>query len=188
MSNDFTPSATPNGYDAAGQQTAAFLPEGVDVHASVAAGQTVQHQPVPAEGGGYKAAGGAIRQSMRDRIAARRPYSSQLVRVEAWEETVEVRSLPLGLRNDMMMRVMDPETKEPNVELLFPELIIRASHDPETGERIFADDDLALINGLDAGAADEVAKVAMGLSGMGEKQKDAEAGKSSETATSVSPS
>lgn len=188
MSDSFTPSATPNGYDASGNQTQAFVPDGVDVAASVAAGAPVQHQPVPGETAGYLAPGGALRGSLRDRIAARRPYTSQLVTVEAWGETVEVRSLPLGVRNDMMLRVMDPETKEPNVQLLFPELIIAASHDPETGEKVFSDDDLAFINGLDAGAADEVAKVAMDLSGMGEKQKDKEAGKSYATETSGSPS
>lgn len=183
MSDSFIPSATPNGYDASGQPTAAFVP---DTAESITAPAQVHN--IPAETAGYLAPGGTVRPSQRERLAARRPYTSQSVTIAAWEETFEVRSLPLGLRNDMMMRVMDPETKEPNVQLLFPELIIAATHDPETGERTFSDDDLAFINGLDAGAADELAKVAMGLSGMGEKAKDTEAGKSSETATSVSPS
>jgi hypothetical protein len=125
---------------------------------------------------------------MRERIAARRPYSVELKYVKSWDETVEVRSISLGVRNEMMERVMDPETKEANVKLLIPELLIQCAYDPQTGERVFADDDLAFLNGQDSGAADEVAEVAMRLSGMVEGAKDEEAGKSSETETSVSAS
>lgn len=186
MTENFTPSATPNGYDAAGQQTAAFVPEGAPVEAAAQA--PVQHQPVPGETEGFKAPGGAVRPSMRDRIANRRPYSTEEIYVKSWDETIEVRSISLGVRNDMMERVMDPETKEANVKLLIPELLIQTAYDPETGARVFADDDLAFLNGQDSGAADEVAAVAMRLSGMVEGDKDKEAGKSSETATSVSAS
>lgn len=148
----------------------------------------VQHALVAGETEGYKAPGAALRPSMRDRIAARRPYSAETVYVPSWDERVEVRSISLGLRNEMMERVLDPETKEANVKLLYPELLIRTAYDPETGERIFADDDLAFIDGQDAGAADIVAKVAMRLSGMADGEKEKEAGKSSETETSVSAS
>lgn len=181
MSTEFVPSTTPDGFDAQGNQTPAYAPE-------TAHEAPRQVLPVPAETDGFRAPGGGLRPSLRERIAARRPYTTQDVYVPAWEETVQVRSLSLGVRNEMMERVMDPETKEPNLQLLFPELLIRTAHDPETGERIFADDDLAFINGQDAEAADTVAKVAMELSGMAEKSKDEAAGKSSETATSVSAS
>lgn len=178
MTENFIPSSTPDGFDVNGAQTAAYAPEG----------SPAQVAPVAGETEGYKAPGGALRPSMRERLALRRPYTSEPVYVPSWDETVEVRSISLGLRNEMMDRVMDPETKEANVKLLYPELLIRTAYDPETGERIFADDDLAFINGQDAGAADTVAKVAMRLSGMVEGDKDAEAGKSSETETSVSAS
>lgn len=178
---NFTPSATPNGYDASGNMTAAFVPEG-------APAAPVQVLPVPGETQGFKAPGGTVRGSMRDRIAARRPYTSELKHVASWDETIEVRSISLGVRNDMMERVMDPETGQANVKLLIPELLIQTAYDPATGERVFAEDDIAFLNGQDSGAADELAAVAMRLSGMVEGDKDKEAGKSSETATSVSPS
>ncbi len=196
VSDTFTPSTTPDGYDVTGAQTAAYVPEGApadpilaNIADYVAAAEApVQHHVVPGETEGYKAPGGGLRASLRDRIANRRPYSTEKVYVKSWEEWVEVRSISLGVRNEMMERVMDPETKEADVKLLYPELLIRTAFDPENGERIFADDDLAFINGQDAGAADEVAKVAMRLSGMVEGDKEKEAGKSSETATSVSVS
>jgi hypothetical protein len=178
VSDTFVPSTTPDGFDASGNQTAAYAPEGAPK----------QVLPVVAETGGFKAPGGALRPSMRDRIAARRPYTTELLYVPSWDETVEVRSISLGVRNEMMERVMDPETKDVNAKLLYPELLITTAYDPETGERIFADDDIAFIDGQDAGAADAVAKVAMKLSGMADESKDKEAGKSSATETSDSAS
>lgn len=192
MTENFTPSSTPDGFDAAGNVTPSYIPDSPESITSRAPEahipSPVQHQLVPGETDGYKAPGGTVRLSQRERIAARRPYTAKKVYVEGWDEWVEVRSIALGVRNEMMARVMDPETKEANVQLLIPELLIQTAYDPETGERTFADDDLAFINGQDSGAADTVAKVAMELSGMVEKAKETEAGKSSETETSVSPS
>lgn len=183
---EFTEGSTPNSYDANGARTADFQPAQEGTSAPVQA--PVQHSGTPGETDGYKAAGGSVRQSIRDRIAAVRPYASEIIPVPAWGVDIEVRSITLGLRNDMLASVIDPETKEADVKKLYPELIIRSAHDPETGERVFADDDLAFINGRDAGSADLLAKAALRLSGMTDEAKDAEAGKSSETETSVSPS
>lgn len=177
--SEFVEGSTPNSYAADGSKTAAFVP-------ASPAEAPAQTEATPGETEGHKAAGGALRRSVRDRIAARRPYASETV--EAFDEQIEVRSISLGLRNEMLASVIDPETKEADVKKLYPELIIRSAFDPETGERIFSDDDLAFINGLDAGDADILAKAAMRLSGMTDDAKDKEAGKSSETATSVSPS
>ncbi|WP_411721495.1 hypothetical protein [Mycetocola sp.] len=152
-----------------------------------AAAQTQTH-PTPGETDGHRAAGGALRPSIRDRIAAARPYASEVVDFPLWDVKIEVRSISLGLRNEMLASVIDPETKEADVKRLYPELIIRTSFDPETGERVFSDDDLAFINGLDAGSGDKLAKPALKLSGMTDDAKDEEAGKSSETETSVSAS
>lgn len=137
-----------------------------------------QVQVVAGEAGGYRAPGGVTRPSMRDRIIALRPYTSELVEVPAWGETVEVRSLPLGERNDMMMSVMDPVTNKPDLKAMYPALLIATAYNPETGEKVFAPDDAATIQGLDANAVDRVAKAALNLSGMGKDDKDAAASKS----------
>ena len=179
MTEQFVEGATPNSYDAAGAPTAAFQP------ATGTEGHAPQVVPVESETAGYKGEGGAIRTSIRDRIRAARPYTKELVEVEEWEATIEVRSISLGLRNEMMLSVIDPDTKQADVRKLYPEMIIACSYDPETGEKVFADDDAAFLNGLDAGVLDKIAKPAMELSGMNEKSKDAAAGKSSETETSV---
>lgn len=146
------------------------------------AAHEVAHQPqvqvVPGEAGGYRAPGGATRPAMRERIATRRPYISTLISVPQWEETIEVRSLPLGERNEMMMSVMDPETNKPDVKAMYPALLIAACYDPETQEKVFSEDDAATIQGFDANAVDLLAKEALSLSGMGKDDKDAAASKS----------
>lgn len=182
MSN-FVEGATPDSYANDGSRTDGFVAAPVDASAPAP-----QVSAVPAETDGYRGAQGVVRGSIRDRLAARRPYVSEIVEVEEWEEKFEVRSIALGVRNDMLASVIDPETKEADTQKLYPELIIRSTYDPETGLRVFADDDLAFINGLAAGPSDKLAKAAMKLSGMTDDAKDKEAGKSSETETSVSPS
>lgn len=179
---EFAEGATPNSYDAAGARTEAFQPAGgTEPHSP-------QVVPVAGETGGYKAEGGGVRESIRDRIQKARPYTKELVEVAEWDVAIEVRSISLGLRNEMMLSVIDEDTKQADIRKLYPEMIIACSYDPETGDKVFASDDAAFLNGLDAGILDKIAKPALKLSGMNDDSKDKEAGKSSETETSVSPS
>ncbi|ATW59940.1 tail assembly chaperone [Arthrobacter phage Waltz] len=152
--------------------------------AAPAAPVPAQVAVVASELGGYRAPGGGARLSIRDRAVAARPYQAENVEVPEWDATVEVRSLPLGERNEMMAEVMD-EDGNADFQAMFPALLIRSAFDPETGERVFAHDDTATINGLDSKVVDRVAEVALKLSGLTDKAKDLEAGKSSKTVTSV---
>jgi hypothetical protein len=132
----------------------------------------VQHAPVPSETGGYLAPGGKVRRSIRDRIAAARPYVSERVEVEEWDAVIEVRSLTLGERQAMFVELSDPETGELDKSLLEAGYIRACAYDPETGERVFADDDLDFIQNLAAGTADKVGQAAMKLSGNVEKKPE----------------
>lgn len=149
--------------------------------------QPEQRHIVPGEQDGYRAPGGSVRMSTRDKIAAARRYSAETVDVPEWDTQIEVRTLALGVRNEMMEKVMD-EDGEADLKSLYPEMLIASCYDVETGEPVFAEDDAAFINDLDAAAVDKVAEVALKKSGMKEKAEEEAAGKSSETATSVSPS
>jgi hypothetical protein len=132
-------------------------------------GAHVQHTIVPSETGGYLAPGGNVRRSIRDRIKAARPYVSEQVEVPEWEATVEVRSMSLGERQQMFVDLSDPETGDLDKSLLEAGYIRACTFDPETGERVFQDDDLDLIQSLAAGTADRVGQVAMKLSGNADK-------------------
>lgn len=124
----------------------------------------VQHAPVPSETAGYLAPGGKLRTSIRDRIAAARPFVSELVPVEEWDSTIEIRSLSLGERQAMMVQLVDDEGNL-DKEVLEAAYIQACSWDPETGKRVFADDDLDFIQSRPAGSMDKLGNVAMRLSG-----------------------
>jgi len=119
---------------------------------------------VPSETAGYLAPGGNLRRSIRDRIAAARPFVSELVPVEEWDATIEVRSLTLGERQAMMVELVDDDGNL-DKEVLEAAYIRACAYDPETGERVFGDDDLDFIQSRAAGSMDKVGNVAMRLSG-----------------------
>lgn len=164
----FVEGTTPDAYNADGTPNAVAL----------------QVAPVPSEDGGYKAPGGGVRRSIRDRITAARRYKAETVPVEEWDAEIEVRSLTLGERNELLSEILDEEGNG-DFKLIFAPLLIGACYDPETGEKVFAPDDAATINGLDPVSVDKVAEVALRLSGLDQKAKDNAAGKSSKTASSV---
>lgn len=148
-----------------------------------AAQQFVRHDPA-AETSGYLAKGGEVRQSIRDRIAAVAPYTAMLVTVEEWDNVqVEVRSLSLGERNAMLAKAADNGGAGADISTIYPEMVMRCTFDPETGEKIFGDDDEGFINSRPANLVDKLAMPAMELSGMKDSEKavDDAAKKSSET-------
>lgn len=140
-------------------------------------------EPV-SETGGYKAPGGEVRRSIRDRIAAIAPYTKKLVTVEAWDNVVvEVRSLSLGERNQMLQKAAEDEGAGADISTIYPEMVMRCTYDPDTGEKVFNDDDEAFINSRPANLVDELAIPALELSGMKDSNQavDDAAKKSSET-------
>jgi hypothetical protein len=144
---------------------------------------------VPAgEAGGYKAPGGQPRRSIRDRIASVRPYKSEIVNVPEWDGVdIEVRSVTLGERQEIMAEIMDEEGNAP-VARIMTQFIIACSFDPETGEKVFSHDDEEFVNSRNAGPADKIGTAAMKLSGMGKQVEEEEAKKSSPAEASASSS
>lgn len=136
-------------------------------------------QPVAGEPTGHLAAGGAVRTSIRDRIASHAAYKSKLVHIEEWGVDIELRSMSLGERNGMITKAKgDAGDQDTDISVIYPELIMRCAHDPETGEKVFAEDDTAFINSLPAELMDKLALPAMAISGMGEKADEDAAKKS----------
>jgi hypothetical protein len=147
-----------------------------------------QAHTVPAETAGYQAPGGGVRRSIRDRIASVRPYKSEIVNVPEWDGVdIEVRSVTLGERQEIMAEIMDEEGNAP-VARIMSQFIIACSFDPETGEKVFSHDDEEFVNSRAAGPADKIGTAAMKLSGMGKAMEDEEAKKSSLPGTSGSNS
>lgn len=191
---DFTPSETPDGYDFRGNRTENFVPEGTDVPAEVLAplpeptAVLTDTVSVASETGGYKGAGGTLRDDIRSRIKRVKPYSSVEVSIPEWDVTVEVRSLSLGDRDEMAILMVGEDGQNQDRSKFYPSIIMATTHDAN-GDKVFTPADLPWLRSLDAHLLDRIAKAAMELNGFTEKSGVEEAaGKSSETTTSESGS
>lgn len=200
MTEQFQESADPNGYDARGNKTDAFVPVSTEDFAPAVSVPAVtpsealapapaQVHPVSAESDGYRAPRGLTREEIRSRIRKVRPYSSVQVVIEEWDIEVEVRSMSLGDRNDMALLMVNADGQN-DMKQFYPLVIATCTYDGE-GEKVWGEEDIAWLNSLDAHILDKIAKPAMELNGFGEeasKVVEDAAGKSSETATSESVS
>lgn len=106
--------------------------------------------------------------ALRDKIFEAQDIESELVEVPEWGVTIDVRGMTGGDRSRLMSKALDPDTGNINVEVIYPELVIASSYDPEDGGRVFTDGDTAAIQEKSAAAIDRVAKVALRLSGLAE--------------------
>lgn len=115
---------------------------------------------------------------LRDKILAAEDIESEVVPVPQWDAKIEVRALDGRARARFFTQYINPETGDMDYERMYPSLLIQTCFDPETGEKVFTDDDHDALNAKSGAALETVAKVALRLSGLG---KDAvkEAGKDS---------
>ena len=89
--------------------------------------------------------------------------------VPQWDVTVEVRELNGGQRAKFFENVMVKDAKgnlEPKVDKMELEIVLLSCYDPETGERLFKEEDRASVAGLSGGALDLISKVGLRLSGL----------------------
>jgi hypothetical protein len=121
--------------------------------------------------------------SLRDRIAAKDDIKAE--RVTVWGEEIEVREMTGFDR----ARYMSLYTSEGDVDtsLIYPTLVMYSCYDPETGERIFTEDDIEMLGNKAFGSLDEISTVASRLSGLTKSSK-AELGKDSSTENDASTS
>lgn len=103
--------------------------------------------------------------SLRDQILNADDIDSELVEIPAWGVTVEVRSMDGRARTRLLKSTTDGNG-DVDMEKVYPEMVILCSHDPETGERIFTEDDRDAILAKAAGPIELLALAAMRVSGM----------------------
>lgn len=118
---------------------------------------------------------------LRDAIIQADDIQVEVVPVPEWGGIqIEVRGMNGHARAKYMEMFRDEETGRINYPALYPTAIIECAYDPETGERIFNDDDEPIINQKSGKALERLASVAMRLSGMSE-DSEKEAGNDSPT-------
>lgn len=115
--------------------------------------------------------------SLRDRIFASEDIESKVIEVPQWGVKLEVRALNGRARANLLRSYVNDDGSM-NVEAMYPSLIIQSTYDPETGEQVFSDEDVAALNAKSGAALEVIASTAMKLSGMA-PEAVAEAGKDS---------
>lgn len=121
--------------------------------------------------------------SLRETIIAAVDIVSEPIDVPEWGVKLDIRGMDGLSRARMLRECMDPETGTMDFEKLYPELIIKTAIDPTTGEHVFADDDVAILNTKAGATLEKVAKVSMRVSGL-----DREATERGKDASKKSPS
>ena len=110
---------------------------------------------------------------------------SEVVDVTAWGVTVLVKSMTARDRSRMIASSTDNNGNF-NMEDVLPDLVVHCTFDPETGEQVFQPSDRNALLAKSAAAIEQIASVALRLSGMSDEAVD-EAGKdSSSTPTDAS--
>lgn len=113
--------------------------------------------------------------SIRDKIFAAQDIPSELVEVPLWGVTVEVRGLSGSERTRLLDAAVNAETGEIDLRSIYPQIVIGSCFDPETGERVFQDDDQEALLSKSAQALDVVAAVGLRLGGFTKEESDAAA-------------
>lgn len=101
---------------------------------------------------------------LRERILAAKDIASERIHVEAWDVDVEVRGMSARARAALVQKAMDGSTL--NLMAAYPLMVIECTYDPETGERLFGDEDAEALAGKSGAALEQIATVAARLSGL----------------------
>ena len=120
--------------------------------------------------------------SISEQILNADDIETELVEVPAWGVTVEVRSMD-GRSRTRLLKSAAANDGVIDMERMYPEMVILCSFDPESGERIFTEDDVDALLSKSAGPLELLATAAMRVSGMTGNAVDA-AGKDSPSITS----
>ena len=102
------------------------------------------------------------------KIFAADDIAEETVEVPEWGVTVLVKSLTAKARASMISEAMQNNGVF-NFENVLPDMVILCTYDPESGERVFADTDRDALMTKAAAPIENIASVAMRLSGMTEE-------------------
>lgn len=115
--------------------------------------------------------------SLRDQILAVKDIASETVEIPEWTLTVEVRGMTAAERTRIMNLAMK-DGGDLDLQMVYPEIVIATTFDPESGVQVFDPSDRDALLGKAATAVDRIALVGMRLSGFTKEAAD-EAGKDS---------
>jgi len=120
--------------------------------------------------------------NLSQQIFATDDIATRTITVDAWGVEVLVKALTAKARSQMLADAIENDGKL-NLSQALPDLVIQCTYDPETGERVFLESDREALMAKSAAPIEQIANVAMDLSGMSEGAVDAAGKDSSPTQT-----
>lgn len=115
--------------------------------------------------------------ALRDKILAAQDIPSEVVKIPEWGVDVLVRGMSAGDRITLMQDAFDQNTQQVNMSIVYPDVVVACTFDPESDEPVFTPADKDAILGKSSAAVERLANVGLRLSGIGKDEQD-EAGKS----------
>jgi hypothetical protein len=119
--------------------------------------------------------------SLRDKILAiQNDTPSELVEIPEWDGIkILVKGFTLGAKDDFLASILDVNTKEPNIKAFNVGVLVGTCYDPESGEKLFSEEDVPVLKQKSAAAIDRLVQVGQRLSGLTEEAVEIAAKKSS---------
>ena len=105
--------------------------------------------------------------SLRDKIlAVTDDAPSETIEIPEWGVQVLVKGFNLGAKDDFLTAVYNTETKKSDIKAFNSGVLIGCAHDPETGEKLFTEDDIPTLKQKSASAVQKIVDVGARLSGL----------------------
>jgi len=105
--------------------------------------------------------------SIREKILSAADLTHEDIDVAEWGVTIRVVSPTVRERARIVASFMGPDGK-PDLEKMYPALVIATATDPKTGDHVFSEDDADALLAKNGRAMERVAQAAMRVAGMNE--------------------
>jgi hypothetical protein len=109
-----------------------------------------------------------------DKIKAADDVKKEIVHISEWDCDVEVRAFTAWVRSDIMDRSRDEKGEIDSLKLN-ELLLVSSTYDPETGKRLFTEDDLPWIREKAGRPIDDIVSALIVINKMSQEAVDEEA-------------
>jgi hypothetical protein len=106
-----------------------------------------------------------VASKLRNKIASIKDIKEEKLHVPEWDVELLIKALTGAERNKILNAAVNKDGKA-DMDKMYPDLIIAACYDPETGERVFEPTDREMLLNKSSSAIERIAQKVIQLSGM----------------------
>ncbi len=105
---------------------------------------------------------------LREKIKATDDVAKRIIEVPEWNATLEVRSMTGAQRTRVFSRNTDKQGKI-QTDRIYLDVIVCCVYDPETGERVFTEEDTEWLGDKKGAVLERIGTIAFEVSGLGKE-------------------